>query len=66
MQSRLKQRRDQFRQAALLLVFRTTDPKPNSQRFLRYSQVAKALGMPWNRVYYICKAAKAGVGSKPG
>ena len=45
------------RAACLQLMFQTERVTPSSKRYLKYSTVAKALGLSYGKVYHICTTA---------
>ena len=54
----LKQISDSWKKSAcILLMFRTSEPKLNSRRYLTYSALSKVLKMKYSQIYHICKTA---------
>ena len=41
----------------LILRFKCTEPKPDTRKYFAYSRIAQALGMTYNQVQHVCRAA---------
>ena len=41
----------------LLLRFRCTQPTPDARKYAAYSTIAQGLGISYNQVQHICRAA---------
>ena len=52
-----KQHQAEIREAVLLLRFRSSRPTPATRKYAAYSTIAQGLGMSYNQVQHICRAA---------
>ena len=58
---RSKEEREQLRDAALLMRYRTTTPGPGAARYLGFKAIAKVLKLSVNQVHHFCTYTPAPV-----